>query len=134
MRILDPAVNQLMKDNAGYDIELELTTPDQLTMGLKVKPEEVFTYNTTKSKKKTNKDGYVYFMSLFKRLKIKREFSRAINSSIISLMTLILIFILLSRWRIQIVCEDCKESVWRPQSQYQVYQDQAIFLKWILQL
>ena len=50
MRILDPAVNALMLNNKGYDVHLELTTPDKLNMGLLVKPEEVFSYNTSKSK------------------------------------------------------------------------------------
>lgn len=41
---------QLMKENPdNYNIELELTTPDKFTMGLKLRPEEVFSYNSTKS-------------------------------------------------------------------------------------
>ena len=50
MRILDPVVRQLMRDNKGYDIELELTTPEEYTKGLLVKPDEVFTYDTGVSK------------------------------------------------------------------------------------
>ena len=49
MRILDPAVMEVMKSNPEYNIELELTTPDKFTMGLKLRPEEVFSYNSTKS-------------------------------------------------------------------------------------
>ena len=36
--------------NEGYGINLELTTPDKLTMAVMVKPEEMFSYDTTKSK------------------------------------------------------------------------------------
>jgi hypothetical protein len=39
-----------MLANEGYGINLELTTPDKLTMAVMVKPEEMFSYDTTKSK------------------------------------------------------------------------------------
>ena len=50
VRILDEAVKALMLANEGYGINLELTTPDKLTMAVMVKPEEMFSYDTTKSK------------------------------------------------------------------------------------
>ena len=50
VRILDEAVKALMLGNEGYGINLELTTPDKLTMAVMVKPEEMFSYDTTKSK------------------------------------------------------------------------------------
>ena len=40
-----------MLANEGYGINLELTTPDKLTMAVMVKPEEMFSYDTTKSKR-----------------------------------------------------------------------------------
>ncbi len=43
-------MKSLMLANEGYGINLELTTPDKLTMAVMVKPEEMFTYDTTKSK------------------------------------------------------------------------------------
>ena len=51
VRILDEAVKALMLANEGYGINLELTTPDKLTMAVIVKPEEMFSNDTTKSKK-----------------------------------------------------------------------------------
>jgi len=47
---LDEAVKALMLSNEGYGINFELTTPDKLTMAVMVKPEEMFSYDTTKSK------------------------------------------------------------------------------------
>jgi hypothetical protein len=47
VKILDEAVRQLMKDKDGYGINLELTTPETLVMGVLVKPDEIFSYNTT---------------------------------------------------------------------------------------
>ena len=49
---MDAAVKDLMLNNEGYGINLELTTPDKLTMAVLVKPEEMFSYDTTKSKGK----------------------------------------------------------------------------------
>lgn len=50
MRIMDESVKELMKNNDGYGIHLELTTPEKLVMGVLVKPEEIFSYNTSISK------------------------------------------------------------------------------------
>ena len=50
---MDEAVKALMKEKEGYGIHLELTTPEKLTMGVLVKPEEIFSYNTSISKENT---------------------------------------------------------------------------------
>ena len=50
MRVMDESVKELMKNNDGYGISLELTTPEKLVMGVIVKPEEIFSYNTSLSK------------------------------------------------------------------------------------
>ena len=47
---MDESVKELMKNNDGYGIHLELTTPEKLVMGVLVKPEEIFSYNTSISK------------------------------------------------------------------------------------
>ena len=39
-----------MLDKPEYTINLELTTPDKTTVAVAVKPEEIFSYNTAKSK------------------------------------------------------------------------------------
>ena len=41
-----------MLDNAkgDYGIIMEFTTPDKLTMKVEIMPDEIFSYNTTKSK------------------------------------------------------------------------------------
>jgi hypothetical protein len=49
-RVLDPSVQQLMKDNPSYSFEFELTTPEKKNIGVNLDPEEIFSYNTTKSK------------------------------------------------------------------------------------
>ena len=47
---MDEAVKDLMKNNDGYGINMELTTPEKLVMGVLVKPDEIFSYNTSISK------------------------------------------------------------------------------------
>jgi len=39
-----------MRDNDGYGIHMELTTPEKLVMRVLVKQEEIFSYNTSISK------------------------------------------------------------------------------------
>ncbi|TNV84016.1 hypothetical protein FGO68_gene3495 [Halteria grandinella] len=49
IRILDPMVSQLMQDKPDYFVDVELTTPDKQVLTLKLKPEELLTYNSTKN-------------------------------------------------------------------------------------
>lgn len=50
MRILDEMVKDLIKNNDGYGINLELTTPEKMIVGVMVKSDEIFSYNTSLSK------------------------------------------------------------------------------------
>lgn len=47
---MDEAVKELMQNHDGYGINLELTTPEKMMMGVLVKSDEIFTYNTSLSK------------------------------------------------------------------------------------
>lgn len=49
MRILDETVKDLIKNNDGYGINLELTTPEKMVIGVMVKSDEIFSYNTSLS-------------------------------------------------------------------------------------
>ena len=50
MRILDETVKDLIKNNDGYGINFELTTPEKMVIGVMVKSDEIFSYNTSLSK------------------------------------------------------------------------------------
>jgi hypothetical protein len=39
-----------MQENKEYSIDMELTTPEKLTLNMRLRPEEVFSYNTSRSK------------------------------------------------------------------------------------
>lgn len=47
---MDESVKYLMNNKDGYGINLELTTPEKLVMAVLVKPDEIFSYNTSLSK------------------------------------------------------------------------------------
>ena len=47
---MDETVKDLKKNNDGYGINMELTTPEKLVMAVLVKPDEIFSYNTSLSK------------------------------------------------------------------------------------